>query len=93
VQISLMALMLAVRKKKKKKDGACQRWSAVFLEKKGERLPHGHGLGRAVIRDKVVGNGAHCWLNNLRRDINVAGLRSDGQDLGDVLLVGLVVLL
>jgi len=40
VQISLMALMLAVRKKKKKKkDGACQRWSAVFLEKKGKCYP------------------------------------------------------
>ena len=39
MQISLMALMLAVRKKKKKKDGACQRWSAVFLEKKGKCYP------------------------------------------------------
>ena len=91
VQISLMALML--KKTHNTQQGLASVSQFQRAIKGGSVLPHGHGLGGAVVRDKVVGNGAHRWLDDLGWDVNVARLRGDGQDLGDILLVRLVVLL
>jgi hypothetical protein len=62
-------------------------------EEGGGIKPNSHSLSGTVIRDKVVCNGPHSRLEDLRRDMNVTRLCRDGKDLSDVLLVRLEVLL